>query len=150
MALRKRCRELFSSLIKPWWFQLLSMLVSIALVFSIMIVLMNSNEKRVIGDKETLNTKISTLSTANGVFLLLVIGACLSQQNWILFSKEPRCLYDFQTVSDASRGLQGSLRLIFRTLRCRHRLRDLLTRLSHRGPGLNNNKEDICHHFRGG
>ncbi|KAF5967842.1 hypothetical protein FCOIX_11682 [Fusarium coicis] len=113
-------------------------------------VLKSSNGQPVNGNDEALNAKISALSTANGVFLLLVIGACLSQQNWILFSQKSRCLYDFQTVSDASRGLQGSLRLLFRTLRCGHHLRNVPLWLSRRGPGFNDNGERVCHHFRGG
>jgi hypothetical protein len=76
--------------------------------------LSESDGKPVIGNRETLNARISALSTANGVFLLLVIGSCLSQQNWILFSETERILYDFQAISDASRGLQGSLLLLTR------------------------------------
>lgn len=60
----------------------------------------------------TLNTFVSTLSTASKAALMTVVGSFINTGNWVLFSGEARQLYDFELVSEASRGPLGSLRVL--------------------------------------
>ncbi|XXH01984.1 hypothetical protein Hte_008348 [Hypoxylon texense] len=65
----------------------------------------------------TLNALISILSTASKGGLLLSVEEATSQWKWILFSRRPRPLMDFDRIDEASRGPLGSLTLIWRLKR---------------------------------
>jgi hypothetical protein len=60
----------------------------------------------------TLNALISTLSTVSKACLLAAVASCISQENWVLFSRKPRRLYDFELISGASRGPFGSFKAL--------------------------------------
>lgn len=62
----------------------------------------------------TLNTVVSTLSTASKAALLHAIEELISQWKWILFTRKCRSLLDFERIDAASRGPMGSLVLIWR------------------------------------
>ncbi|KAM0561173.1 hypothetical protein ACHAPJ_003677 [Fusarium lateritium] len=77
------------------------------------------HEKPIFDDKLiTLNAVVSTLSTASKATLLTTVASCISQENWVLFAGKPRRLYDFEMISEASRGPWGSLMVLWsRSLR---------------------------------
>lgn len=62
----------------------------------------------------TLNSVVSTLSTASKAALLHAISELISQWKWILFTRESRPLLDFERIDAASRGPLGSLTLMWK------------------------------------
>lgn len=96
-----------------WEFEILAIASSILMVVAMAALLAAYDRKPVFQSKMwTLNAFISTLSTASRAALLTVVGSCISQGNWILFSGAARRLYDFELVSEASRGPLGSLKVL--------------------------------------
>jgi hypothetical protein len=60
----------------------------------------------------SLNTITSILSTGSRASLLTAVSSCISQGNWAAFSTKPRRLYDFEMISESSRGPLGSVQLL--------------------------------------
>ncbi|KAF4466778.1 hypothetical protein FALBO_6352 [Fusarium albosuccineum] len=63
----------------------------------------------------TLNALVSVLSVAMKASLAYVTAECMAQWKWILFTREPRLLIDFDRIDAATRGPLGSLRVLLRT-----------------------------------
>ncbi|KAK3940913.1 hypothetical protein QBC46DRAFT_407821 [Diplogelasinospora grovesii] len=99
--------------VRLWTLEITSIAVSVALVVALITTLAYFNRKAVFDSRIiTLNTIVSVLSSASKAFLLYSAANCIRQWNWILFTARPRRLYDFERVTDASRGPLGSLRLL--------------------------------------
>ncbi|CAH0054636.1 unnamed protein product [Clonostachys solani] len=64
------------------------------------------------GSFATLNTMTSILSTGSRASLLTTVSSCIGQGNWAAFSTKPRRLYDFEMISESSRGPLGSVQLL--------------------------------------
>lgn len=47
-------------------------------------------------------------------FLLMPVCACLSQLNWLWYTRQAKALEDFQIFDVASRGPWGAVQLLFR------------------------------------
>ncbi|KAF4969526.1 hypothetical protein FSARC_3256 [Fusarium sarcochroum] len=103
-----------SNKLKPWVFEIAAMAASIALLISMASLLLAYHEKPIFDDKLiTLNAIVSILSTASKATLMTTVASCISQGNWVLFSGKPRRLYDFEMISEASRGPWGSLMVLW-------------------------------------
>ncbi|KAJ4263785.1 hypothetical protein NW762_005818 [Fusarium torreyae] len=111
--------KLGNNKLKPWGFEIGAMASSIALLIAMASLLLAYHEKPIFDDKLiTLNAVVSTLSTASKATLLTTVASCISQENWVLFAGKPRRLYDFEMISEASRGPWGSLMVLWsRSLR---------------------------------
>jgi hypothetical protein len=101
-------------LVADWGFEFFTILWSIITLIA-MIVLLAFYDAQLIFDGQiiTLNTIVSMLSTTSKVCLIAAISSCVSQEGWVLFSKQPRRLYDLEMVAQASRGPLGSLKLLW-------------------------------------
>lgn len=65
----------------------------------------------------TLNALVSIFATISRLSLAVVISSSLGQAKWNWFARDPKLLLAVDTIDAASRGLFGSLRLVWRT-RC--------------------------------
>lgn len=102
--------------LRPWILEIAATFSSIALLVALVVVLAYFDQKAIFDTGiATLNSIISVLSTASKAMLLFAIANAISQWNWILFAASPRRLYDFERVTDASRGPFGSVRLLWNT-----------------------------------
>ncbi|CAH0021086.1 unnamed protein product [Clonostachys rhizophaga] len=59
-----------------------------------------------------MNTITSILSTGSRASLLTTVSSCISQRSWAAFSAKPRRLYDFEMISESSRGPLGGVQLL--------------------------------------
>ncbi|CEJ90261.1 hypothetical protein VHEMI06056 [[Torrubiella] hemipterigena] len=62
----------------------------------------------------TLNAVIAVLSVVLKACLSSVVGSCLGQWKWILFSREKRIMLDFEKIDLASRGAWGAFSVMLR------------------------------------
>lgn len=61
----------------------------------------------------TLNTIVAIMVNIAVAASISVVVECISQLKWLWFSEQPRSLADIQVFDEASRGLFGSLKLIW-------------------------------------
>lgn len=102
--------------LSAWGYQYLAILLSLTCLAALIILLIHFNQEPVfIWQGITLNTIISILSVTIKAALAYVVSECMAQWKWILFSREERLLIDFDRIDGATRGLLGSLRVLFRT-----------------------------------
>lgn len=100
--------------VKAWTFEILAAVCSIALIGVMIGLLFWYDGKPIfhIGGDRSLNVIVSTLSTLAKAALLSAVQKCISQGNWVLFSGVSRRLYDFEMISEASRGPLGSFKVL--------------------------------------
>ncbi|VUC31438.1 unnamed protein product [Clonostachys rosea] len=96
-----------------WAFEIFALALATAQFFAMIGVLVHFDGKEPnTSSIITPNTIVSILSTGSKAALLSAAAGCISQANWVLFAGQPRRLYDFEMVSDASRGPLGSIQLL--------------------------------------
>ena len=61
----------------------------------------------------TINSVISWFTTIMKALMLVSVASCLSQANWVRFTKSPHPFTDYLVYDSASRGVPGSLQLLF-------------------------------------
>lgn len=66
-------------------------------------------------DHVTLNTLISIFSTASRVLLLFAVSSALGQWKYISLAQKEMKMIEFQNLDDASRGVTGSVFLLWST-----------------------------------
>lgn len=96
-----------------WVWEIAAVVGSNLFLLSLAMILLYFNGRE-ISDKGpfTLNAGVSVVSTFISSMLLFAVASAISQWNWILFATSPRRLFDFQRVTDAARGLLGSVTLL--------------------------------------
>ncbi|CAG9981918.1 unnamed protein product [Clonostachys byssicola] len=101
------------TILHVWALEFWSLAASLA-QFAIMFALMVhfDGKQTFDGSFVTLNTITSILSTGSRASLLTGVSSCISQANWAAFATKPRRLYDFEMISEASRGPLGSVQLL--------------------------------------
>ncbi|PYI34510.1 hypothetical protein BP00DRAFT_493021 [Aspergillus indologenus CBS 114.80] len=67
----------------------------------------------------SLNAVVAAISTLSKASLLFSVGEVLGQLKWVWFTQQERSLLDLRRFDAASRGVWGSLRLVW-ALRARH------------------------------
>jgi hypothetical protein len=105
---------------KEWWFlEFLSSFIGTLAVIALVVVLREYDQHplSVWTAGVTVNSVISLLTALSKAALVLPTAACLSQLKWTWFSARERSLADFDSFDRASRGVWGSLCLLWR-LRC--------------------------------
>lgn len=98
-----------------WWVLDIVALVLSAILLMSMFVLLWYHDGKPQPDWQfvSLNTIVSWLSTLSKSMLLVPVARSLGQLKWIWYAREPRALSDLQAFDAASRGVAGSLQLLF-------------------------------------
>lgn len=103
-----------NSLLGSWRWEILSVVGSASCLVALVGVLLGFDGKAIFTwHGVTLNAIVSLLSTASKGALLFAVAELVSQWKWILFTGRARPLMDFERIDSASRGLLGSLRLMW-------------------------------------
>jgi hypothetical protein len=98
-----------------WAIEILSLVISIASTVAAIVVL-GLYDRRPQSDWQhdiTLNTIVSILAVVIKASLLTATASCISQLKWTRFVEHERALVELEAFDAASRGIGGSLRLIF-------------------------------------
>lgn len=106
----------FNRLSDWWWWELGSVLVSVACFIAIIVTLLVMQNKPLASWHSSIspNAVISTLATVSKASLMLAVAACISQLKWLYFERSTRSLEQLQIFDDASRGPLGALELVLR------------------------------------
>ena len=110
-----------------WWLaEILALLVSVLAFAMLIVILAHYNGQR---QEEwpynhfTVNSLVVLLTSLSRVALLLPVASCLAQAKWLYFSSgrggvmHAKRLSGLDEFDDASRGISGSLTLLFKTKR---------------------------------
>jgi len=100
------------------WFLEIAAVVMSAVMFAGMVILLIYWDGKPFDEWNSavsLNSIISVMSIAARLCLAYGISSCLGQGKWDLFERRPGPLSMFSVIDGASRGLNGSLRLIWRS-----------------------------------
>lgn len=97
-----------------WAWEAAGIFVSAALIISIVTVLRKYNGRQQPSWKYiSLNSLVAWLSTLSKACLLFAVSNGLGQMKWVWFSRQSRTLSDLDTFDLASRGLSGSVALLW-------------------------------------
>lgn len=101
--------------LEDWWFlEVLGILLSAGALIAIAIILSHfDNAPQPQWATVSLNTLVSWLSTLAKAMVLIPVSRGLAQLKWTWMAEKERALTDLQTFDNASRGLIGSLVLLF-------------------------------------
>lgn len=101
-----------------WSMEIIATVVSLASLLVITILLYIYDDQPVFHWHEiTLNALVSIFATISRLSLVVAISSSLGQAKWNWFVREPKMLLAVDTIDTASRGLFGSLRLVWQ-MRC--------------------------------
>ncbi|KAF2137261.1 uncharacterized protein K452DRAFT_236197 [Aplosporella prunicola CBS 121167] len=109
------------SKLENWWiWELLGLLVSAASLIGIIFILGKyDQERRPTWYYLSLSSLVSWLSTAAKICAFIPVSRGLGQLKWVWLAEKRRPLSDLKVFDSASRGLLGSLELLWE-LKCRH------------------------------
>lgn len=103
-----------NSLVRSWGWEILAVIGSASCLAALVGLLLGYDGKPIFTwHGVTLNSIVSLLSTASKAALLFAVAELISQWKWILFTDHARPLMDFERIDSASRGLLGSLRVMW-------------------------------------
>ncbi|KAJ3533207.1 hypothetical protein NM208_g8091 [Fusarium decemcellulare] len=112
--------QVYARWARDWWlFEIIAIAVSCALTITLCLVLssFDGHETPYFGSILSwgipLNTVVSLIGTLAVATSLSAVIECISQLKWLWFSNKVRPLRDMETFDQASRGLVGSLNLIW-------------------------------------
>jgi hypothetical protein len=112
---------LYTRWLKNWWLgELVAVLSSCALVVALCIILKKYDGQQVpsfgtwFNSGITLNTLVSLFTTLAVAMALSTVQECISQLKWLWYSGASRPLGDVETYDRASRGLTGSVELLWK------------------------------------
>jgi hypothetical protein len=112
---------LFVRWLEDWWLgELVAVVASCTLVVALCIILKKYDGERVpsfstwFNSSITLGTLVSLLTTLAVAMALSTVQECLSQLKWLWYSGASRPLGDVETYDRASRGLIGSVQLLWK------------------------------------
>ncbi|TPX21344.1 hypothetical protein DIZ76_015300 [Coccidioides immitis] len=112
---QKLIRKLKRLSTRTWAWEFFCWLVSFASMMAVIIVLREYNGKALpqwpLGI--TINAAISVFGTISQMAMLVPVTASVSQLKWMWFAKKPHRLSDFNAYDEASRGVEGSFKLLF-------------------------------------
>lgn len=113
--------EVFSArLASTWTNEIAAALLSAGSLAALVGVLVGANGQPILHwqwHDITLNTIVSILSTISRISALFVLSAAIGQTKWILFSRGPASLLDFEAIDVASRGFIGCAQILLRARR---------------------------------
>lgn len=106
--------------ITTWKWETGGIILSAALILALVIVLRcYEGNHEPAWDHMSLNTLVAWMSTVTRACILFPVSQALGQLKWVWFATERRPLEDLGSFDSASRGVLGSLALIYR-VRARH------------------------------
>lgn len=118
----RRQRRSFSHwLYDSWLVEIVCTAFGIMLIVALCLVLNSYDGKpqphfgSALGSAVTLNTIVAIISTFAKAALMLPVAECISQLKWAHFEKGYHRLSDMNTFDHASRGIWGSLVLVWKT-----------------------------------
>jgi hypothetical protein len=98
-----------------WSWDIFGIFSSAAILIGIAIILNQFDGKRQPSwEHVSLNSLISWLSTAAKLFLLVPVSRSLGQLKWVWFAETERPLSDLEKFDFASRGITGSVKLLWK------------------------------------
>jgi hypothetical protein len=103
--------------ITDWWLlEIVSSMLSLVASMALVGVLLKYDDRGLPNWPSyiTLNSLLALLTTIAKAGLLLPIAEALGQLKWIWFAQKERPLTDFQTFDEASRGMTGSFKILYR------------------------------------
>ena len=119
--LSMRPRSFYKAWFEDWWLgELLTILSSCCLVIALCIILQAYNGQPVpsfgtfLNSGITLGTVVALLSTLAVAAVLGSIQQCINQLKWLWYSGPSRPLSDMEIYDQASRGLYGSVQLLWK------------------------------------
>lgn len=100
---------------KNWILEVCSVVLAIVLIAAIISILAHFNGQTVPDWPLSinLNTLIALLATLSRALILLTVAEIIGQTKWSWFSRQPRPINALQRFDSASRGLIGSMSLLF-------------------------------------
>lgn len=99
-----------------WLLEIVSIFISVLSIVAISALLGYYNGKLLFKwHNITLNTVISIFATLARISLILAVSSSIGQWRWNWFLKRSRPLTDIDVLDSASRGLFGSLQLMWTT-----------------------------------
>ena len=114
----ERLEDLTARAASTWIPETTAALVSSSSLAALIAVLLAANGKPILEwqwHNVTLNAIVSVLSTISRLSALFVLSSAIGQAKWVMFSRGPASLLDFETIDLASRGFAGCTQLLFRT-----------------------------------
>jgi hypothetical protein len=112
---------LYARWLEDWWLgELIAVLCSCALVVALCIILKKYDGEQVpsfgtwFNSGITLGTLVALLTTLAVAMALSTVQECLSQLKWLWYSGASRPMDDVETYDRASRGLLGSVQLLWK------------------------------------
>lgn len=116
-----RRRSFYEACFQDWWLFELGCLAMGTGAFIALIVLLSRHQNKVVpemgsivGVGITINTVVSILATVGRACMLLPVAECINQQKWLWFSGSPRPLVHLDTFDQGSRGVCGSLVMLWK------------------------------------
>ena len=99
-----------------WLIEIISIIVSLVSIIAIVALLGYYNGKPLFRwHNITLNAVISVFATLARMSLIVAVSSSIGQWRWNWFLQKSRPLADIDVVDAASRGLLGSLQLLWKT-----------------------------------
>jgi len=101
---------------KEWRWELFTWSLGTAAIFTIMILLSGFRNQPTEQWKSRvqMNAMIAALAQTAQTALLVPIASSIGQLKWIWFQQKPRSTIDLERYDQASRGPEGSIKLLFR------------------------------------
>jgi hypothetical protein len=109
-------RESIQRITKEWRWELFTWSLGTAAIFTIMILLSGFRNQPTEQWKSRIqmNAMIAALAQTAQTALLVPIASSIGQLKWIWFQQKPRSTIDLERYDQASRGPEGSIKLLFR------------------------------------
>jgi hypothetical protein len=98
-----------------WLYEILSLVLAVVVLVALIAILAHFQDKQnpLWSGGITLNTVVSLASTLFRILLISPVAKCTSQLVWLWFSKGQRPLGHTVMFDQASRGVPGSLQILF-------------------------------------
>jgi hypothetical protein len=103
------------SRLNEWWFWEFFGLIgsALTLVAIVMVLHQYDSERQPSWERMSLNTLISWLSTLAKLLVFIPLSTAIGQLKWLWMAERQRHLADIGTFDSASRGVLGSIRLLW-------------------------------------
>lgn len=108
--------KLYRQLSWPWCFEALELALS-ATSIAILAVLLAYYDDEPIFSWNGINLQViaAILAVIFRASLVAAVASCLGQWKWILFTRSPRVVLDFERLDRATRGPRGALDMVLYT-----------------------------------
>jgi hypothetical protein len=111
----RRGSSAFSRLTSWWYVEIIAMTLSLTSLAAVigMLAYMNNKPLDAFSVDISINTVIAILITVMRTSMMVGVGSCIAQSGWLYFKNGPRTITDLQAFDEATRGIKGSIKLLF-------------------------------------